>query len=188
MTDLNSPAVRPFSCGSQYGDWRDRNCFRCVKSYEHMEPKPKDGKGPCEIDNAVGLAYIGSGAVTPDIARRMGYANVGVYGWDCPERELAPVKPTARRAELGLPDAPPVPCGHAVPAFGCASCITTGRQGFAREAYLLWKQTYVLPPCPSCRREMSHDGFTFNSTEIRAAVICLRDECFDDAEGLEVVI
>lgn len=82
--------VRPFSCGSQYGDWRSRNCYRCVKSYENTKPEPKDGMGPCDIDNAVGMAYIGSGSVTPEIAKRMGYSgeNEGAYGWDCPEREL----------------------------------------------------------------------------------------------------
>lgn len=89
--------------------------------------------------------------------------------------------------DLGIPDAPPVPCGHAVPAFGCVSCITTGREGFAREAYLTWKKAYILPPCPSCRREMKHDGFTFNSTEVRAIVVCHRAGCFCE-EGLEVVI
>lgn len=180
-------SVRPFSCGSQYGDWRDRNCFRCVKSYEHMEPKPENGLGPCEIDNAVGLAYIGSGSVTPEIATRMGYSDIGVYGWDCPERALASEKPSAPQAQnLGTLVVYP-PCEHKVPEFGCASCITKGREGFAREVYLTWKKTYVLPPCPACRKEMHHDGFTFNSTEVRAIVVCHRASCFGE-EGLGVVI
>lgn len=87
--------VRPFSCGSQYGDWRDRNCWRCVKSYEKTEPRPNDGMGPCEMDNALGLAYLGTGRVSKEIAKRIGYKHEdSFYGWDCPERELA-AKPKA---------------------------------------------------------------------------------------------
>lgn len=86
-----SAEIYPFSNGSQYGDWRDRNCFRCVKSYESKEPKPIDGLGPCDIDNALGLAYIGSGKVKSEIGKRMGWDhNKPFYGWDCPERELKP--------------------------------------------------------------------------------------------------
>jgi hypothetical protein len=81
-------AVRPFRCGSQYGDWRSRNCDRCVKSYDNQKPQPTNGMGPCDIDNAVGLAYLGSGSVTPEIGKRMGYTSSLEYGWDCPEREL----------------------------------------------------------------------------------------------------
>jgi hypothetical protein len=82
--------VRPFSCGSQYGDWRSRNCDRCIKSYDNQNPQPKNGMGPCDIDNAIGIAYIGSGSVTHEIAKRMGYDDPCAYGWDCPERELKP--------------------------------------------------------------------------------------------------
>ena len=122
--------VRPFSCGSQYGDWRDRNCFRCVKSYEHAEPKPKDGMGPCVIDNAVGIAYIGSGSVTPEIAKRMGYTgeNEGAYGWDCPERDLVPEK-----LSPVTPATVAIDCKHLVPAFGCSSCIEKDRLSFTEK-------------------------------------------------------
>lgn len=82
-----SEEVRPFSCGTQYGDWRDRNCWQCRKSYDSTEPKPKDGMGPCEIDNALGLAYLGSGSVTKEIGKRMGYDNPLAYSWECPEKE-----------------------------------------------------------------------------------------------------
>lgn len=80
--------MRPFGCGSQYRDWRSRNCYRCVKSYENTNPEPKDGMGPCDIDNAIGLAYLGSGTVPAKIAERMGFKSSLDYGWDCPEREL----------------------------------------------------------------------------------------------------
>lgn len=90
--------VRPFSCGSQYGDWRMRNCDRCAKSYDNQVPEPKNGLGPCEIDNAIGMAYIGSGSVTPEIGRRMGYENALEYSWECPEIEML----SARRRRRDL--------------------------------------------------------------------------------------
>lgn len=80
--------ARPFSCGSQYGDWRSRNCDRCVKSYDNQKPEPKDGMGPCAIDNAISMAYLGNGTVSAEIAQRMGCTTSLAYGWDCPEREL----------------------------------------------------------------------------------------------------
>lgn len=172
--------VRPFCNGSQYGDWRDRNCFRCVKSYERMEPKPTDGMGPCEIDNAVGLAYIGSGSVTPAIAKRMGWNHdKPFYGWDCPERELVPEKPKETAQDLGTLVVHP-PCDHAVPAFGCESCITKGREGFAREAYLAWKKTYRLPACEDCGSTLAHEGFTHTPTEVRAILACKKRDCDGD--------
>lgn len=61
-----------------------------MKSYDNQKPAPIDGMGPCEIDNAIGLAYLGTGRVKPDIAKRMGFTSCLEYGWDCPERELKP--------------------------------------------------------------------------------------------------
>lgn len=180
---MGDEQVRPFSNGSQYGDWRDRNCYRCTKSYERMEPKPKDGMGPCAIDNAVGLAYIGSGSVTPEIAKRMGFEGGGVYGWDCPERELAPEK-KEQAQDLGTLVVYP-PCEHAVPAFGCESCITKGREGFAREAYLAWKKTYRLPSCKECGTTMAHEGFDHTPSEVRAIIACKKPDC-DGSEGVVI--
>lgn len=71
--------------------------------------------------------------------------------------------------ELGVPGESQA-CDHNVPTFGCQACITKGREGFAREAYLAWKKTYKLPTC--CKRKMKHDGFIFDSKEVRAIVTC----------------
>ena len=74
---------RPFSTGTQYLDWTDRNCERCTK-YD-----PIEFQGNCEIDGALGLALIGHGEVSDEIATRMGYDdNANYFTWDCPEREL----------------------------------------------------------------------------------------------------
>ena len=79
-------SVRPFSCGSQHGDWRASNCDRCTK-YNH---DPKLSK--CEIDRAILKAQFGDGTVTDEIANRMGYHdNNGKdgfsYVWMCNEVE-----------------------------------------------------------------------------------------------------
>lgn len=68
---------RPFYCGSQFADWGTRNCRNCHK----------DGPG-CDIYNALTIAYCGDGAVSREVARRMGYlGNEMSHNWDCLERE-----------------------------------------------------------------------------------------------------
>ena len=98
-----SDEIRPFSCGSQYGDWRSRNCDKCTKGYHNHKPEPKNGMGPCDIDNAIGMAYLGSGSVAKKIAERMGFASSLEYSWACPERELIPPKPPTVEAGKDLP-------------------------------------------------------------------------------------
>lgn len=76
-------SARPFSNGAQFGDWCARNCNRCAK----YNADQFDGK--CEIDGAIGMAFIGDGSVDGAIAERMGYTeHTDEYTWDCPEREL----------------------------------------------------------------------------------------------------
>jgi len=71
--------IRPFSNGSQYADWTERNCVRCGK----WDP---DKAGDCEIDLALGLGYLGDGLISAEIADRMGLLeNRRSYTWDCPE-------------------------------------------------------------------------------------------------------
>jgi hypothetical protein len=81
--------IRPFYCGSQYGDWQDRNCLRCTKY------NPDEFDGACEIDGALGMGYLTDGMVTAEIARRMGYreaspSELPEYTWPCPDRIPAP--------------------------------------------------------------------------------------------------
>ena len=77
--------ISPFSCGTQYMDWEAANCLRCKKSVD-----VNDDVFVCDIQEALGLACIGDGYVTDDIARRMGYFdNNGkgsfAYCWKCNE-------------------------------------------------------------------------------------------------------
>ena len=80
--------VRPFHCGTQFGDWQAANCLRCTK---YKEEEPWDGG--CEIDCALGVAYIGDGTVSREIAERMGYfehnppGELPSYNWRCREFE-----------------------------------------------------------------------------------------------------
>jgi len=71
-----SEKVRPFHCGSQFADWIDKNCEHCKKA------------GSCDIQDALGQAYMGDGAVTKEIAERMNHnAEVHYYCWPCNEVE-----------------------------------------------------------------------------------------------------
>lgn len=92
---LAAKTIRPFSNGSQFADWAASNCERCNKYCIHAS------KGACEIDFAVGMAYLADGSVTVDIAKRMGYLdNTGEYNWQCNEvdwREEWKAKVLARR-------------------------------------------------------------------------------------------
>jgi hypothetical protein len=77
-------------------------------------------------------------------------------------------------ADLGIPGTIAPACGHTIPTFGCLGCISKDRDGFAKEAYLKWQKTYKLPKCPSCKSEMLHYGYFFDSKEVRAEVVCSR--------------
>lgn len=78
--------VQPFDSGTQYGAWRAHNCYECAK----FNPDKFDGQ--CDIDEAIGLAYIGSGKISERIAERMGYRNIvpGPWTWECPEAKPRP--------------------------------------------------------------------------------------------------
>jgi hypothetical protein len=71
--------ISPFSSGTQYLDWLDKNCCHCKKYTGE--------NGDCEINDAISLAACGDGTVSAKIAKRMGYASPLAYCWECPERE-----------------------------------------------------------------------------------------------------
>ncbi len=78
--------IYPFANGSQYDAWTLRNCERCTKARQ-----TDTGPSPCEIEQALAVAYCLDGTVTPEIAKRMAlpdYKHRGTYTWDCPERDL----------------------------------------------------------------------------------------------------
>ncbi|KPL74959.1 hypothetical protein AC812_10615 [Bellilinea caldifistulae] len=70
--------IKTFDTGTQFADWRHRNCERCALRW-------RDNRYFCLIERALDEAYIGDGYVDDDIAARMGYSDTE-YTWDCPER------------------------------------------------------------------------------------------------------
>ncbi len=76
--------VSVFANGSQYHKWTARNCERCAKSVNIWGTE--DDWPTCEIEEALLLAYMDDGAVTPEIAWRMGYVPL-TYTWACPEKK-----------------------------------------------------------------------------------------------------
>lgn len=72
--------IRPFYCGTQYADWKDRNCDRCSKR------NWKDIDKTCELDRDLSHASIADGKISEKIAKRIGFTK-WFYLWDCPERE-----------------------------------------------------------------------------------------------------
>lgn len=80
---MGAKRVSPFSNGSQYGDWRARNCDRCWKDYD-----PEKEVTRCCLEKAISLACVSDGTISATVARRIGMPDDRlVYSWDCPERE-----------------------------------------------------------------------------------------------------
>jgi len=73
--------ITPFSCGTQFGDWQERNCENCNK-FDSDNPDNSN----CEIDEALLIAYFDDGTVSAEIAKRMGYTDKEDY--TCHEIEL----------------------------------------------------------------------------------------------------
>ena len=75
--------MKPFSSGSQFQDWVGANCDRCTKGAHRLGA---DALPDCEIELALGEAYIGDGNITDEIAARLGCGS-GLYCWQCTEWE-----------------------------------------------------------------------------------------------------
>lgn len=75
-------SVRPFSSGSQYGDWTDSNCRTCDLRWR--EELHTGLPCPCGIEQALLVACFGDGRIPLAIADRMGHGE-GRYGWPCRE-------------------------------------------------------------------------------------------------------
>lgn len=74
MTDQ----VRPFSNGSEFREWTDRNCHGCAR----FTAPPS-----CELERALALGYIGDGTIPLAIAIRLGCDTtwLGYPATPCPE-------------------------------------------------------------------------------------------------------
>lgn len=74
--DKQTDRVRPFFCGTQYADWVTRNCEECKRGFYQ-----NGDKLVCEVEEAITIAAISDGYVTPEIAQRMGYDDSLVLTW-----------------------------------------------------------------------------------------------------------
>lgn len=68
---------RPFSNGSEYRYWKERNCETCTKDFDEQT-----GKSRCELEEAIAFAAFGDGTIPRAIADRIGvvekpYAHLG---------------------------------------------------------------------------------------------------------------
>ncbi len=80
-----SERVRPFSEGSEFIDWKRRNCDRCTLRWQA-------GHGyQCDIEAALDYAYLDNRTVRASIGERMGFSCQHVAE-ECPERELVEVE------------------------------------------------------------------------------------------------
>jgi hypothetical protein len=75
--------VHPFSNGSQFCDWEERNCLRCAKQIGEKAIRYK-----CVLQKAMHSAYWNDGTISKQEGDRIGFnLEANVYGWECPERE-----------------------------------------------------------------------------------------------------
>lgn len=80
--------IRPFSNGTEFAMYTERNCLRCTKQWNPDTPTVFS----CAIEQALSDGYIGDGTIPKAINDRMGESKDSSWGHalDCPERELAP--------------------------------------------------------------------------------------------------
>ncbi len=83
-----SERVRPFTEGSEFADWKSRNCERCTLRWEE-----KDGyRGyQCDIEMALDYSYFDNGTVTEAIGKVLKFDGQRVAE-DCQARELVEIE------------------------------------------------------------------------------------------------
>lgn len=83
MFDPQPDDVRPFHCGTQYMDWKVRNCETCARQ---SDPDEMLDEMPCDIERALVEACLSDGRIPLAIANRMHPRRDG-YGWPCMEHD-----------------------------------------------------------------------------------------------------
>lgn len=93
----NEQRYHPFSNGTQYMDWEASNCASCSKSRDEWPLA-------CDLQEALGLACIGDGTISEEIARRVGYLdNRERFGWPCPEHDPPFAEVLEAQGQIRLP-------------------------------------------------------------------------------------
>lgn len=94
-----SEPIRPFSNGSEYTSWLQRNCYRCPK------------QNACDLEYALSSACVLDGTITPQIASRLGYSDAvrATLGWPCREKATSLLRdPDSAYVQPSLPDFEPL--------------------------------------------------------------------------------
>ncbi len=73
----------PFSNGSEYRAWRDKNCSVCKKKYDYTNPDGSPYNPECFAEEEIARACVSSGEINEPTYRFIGLDK----GWDCPHRE-----------------------------------------------------------------------------------------------------
>lgn len=76
-------SYRPFSNGSEFGDWTCRNCDRCWKS----KVSELTQRSRCPMENALARGSVSDGTIPQRIAKRLGWDGKSSLRDACPERE-----------------------------------------------------------------------------------------------------
>ncbi len=80
--------VRPFAEGSEFVDWKRRNCDRCTLRWQ-------EGRGRdaylCDIESALDYAYMDDGTVTETVGGLMRFDGEHVAD-DCQARVLEEIE------------------------------------------------------------------------------------------------
>jgi hypothetical protein len=76
---MTTEGIRPFSCGTQYGDWTESNCTTCTKARPNATTFEEL---TCEIERALSEAYVTDGRIPLPVADQMGHGD-GRYVWPC---------------------------------------------------------------------------------------------------------
>jgi len=82
--------IRPFSCGTQHGDWAGANCERCI--HGATQDEHGDWTFRCRMERLISAAACDDGTISMTCAKRIGYVDAHAdgerpYCWQCREWE-----------------------------------------------------------------------------------------------------
>ena len=113
-----SERVRPFSNGTEFMAWTERNCDRCGKGMLYDEDT-EAVEFRCPVEEALHGADADDGSLSAEMAARMGYPakaytekggrRVRYWTWDCPEFSEYPPEETPEYVKMAALGVPPLP-------------------------------------------------------------------------------
>jgi hypothetical protein len=80
MSHTKDGSYRPFSNGTEYHMWQERNCCRGEKGCRNYKPEATSSKNGCPIEVAIVMASCLDGTISNRIALRGGFLVPGPDG------------------------------------------------------------------------------------------------------------